>query len=121
MDLVKRCDEIRKPVAQAKIIGFLRCMSDTAIDLQEIENTLFRRDVETGKSLKEIRDDIAHGEISEHDFETAAALGHRLVDAQRISEEIILRSIMCTEKLAHQLQTEKANLNNPGMFRNTAG
>jgi hypothetical protein len=110
MGLVKRCDEIRKPVARAKIIGFLRCMSDTAIDLQGIANTLFRRDVETGKSLKEIRDDIAHGEISEHDFETVAALGHRLVDAQRISEEIILRSIMCAEKLAHQLQTEKNEL-----------
>lgn len=110
MDLVKRCDEIRKPVARAKIIGFLRCMLDTAVDLQRIENTLFRRDVKTGKSLKEIRDDIAHGEISEHDFETVAALGHRLVDAQRISKEIILRSIMCAEELAHHLQTEKGEL-----------
>ncbi|MBA7469969.1 hypothetical protein ES707_05245 [subsurface metagenome] len=49
-------------------------------------------------------------EISEHDFETLAALGHRLVDAQRISEEIILRSIMCAEELTHQLQTEKSEL-----------
>ncbi|GAG98306.1 unnamed protein product, partial [marine sediment metagenome] len=107
MDIVKRCDEIHKPVARAKIIGFLRCMPDTAIDLQGIENTLFRRDIETGKSLKEIRDDIAHGEISEDDFETVAALGHRLVDAQHISKKIILCSINCAEQLDQLIKQSK--------------
>jgi len=99
MNLVERCDKIRNPVARAKITGFLSCMPNTAIDLQRIENTLFHRDAKTKKSLKDIRDDIAHGKISEHDFETVAALNHRLVDAQRISREIILCSINYAEQL----------------------
>lgn len=104
MDIVGKCKEICEPTARAKITSFLSCVTDKRIDLRRIENTLFHRDVEAGRSLKEIRDDIAHGKISEHAFEKVAALGHRLVDAQRISEEVILRSIMGAEKLAQQLR-----------------
>ncbi len=107
MDLVKRCDEILEPVARVKIIGFLRCIVHTAVDLQRIENSLFSRNVKMRKSLKDIRDDIAHGEISSHDFETLAELSPRLADAQRISKEVILRSIMCAEELTHQLAKGK--------------
>jgi len=104
---VIECKEIIDPSARTKITSFLHLIAEQNTDLQGIENALFRRDVKTGKSLKEIRDDIAHGEISEHDFETVAVLGHQLVDAQRISEEIILRSINCAEQLDQLIKQSK--------------
>jgi len=94
MDVLKTCDESREPSARTKICAFLSLITE-----RPMEAILFEPDAGSGKSLYKIRNLIAHGEISEHDFETVAALGHRLVDAQSTSEEIILRSIRNAEKL----------------------
>lgn len=107
--LVIECKEIIDPSARTKITSFLHLIAEQDTDLQRIENALFHGDGKNRKSLNKIRNEIAHGIISEHDFETVAALSHRLVNAQHISEEIILRSINSAEQLA-QLETEKSEL-----------
>ncbi len=104
---IKKCNAFVEPSARTKITGFLHVIADQAKDQQKIEDILFRRDAELGKSLKDIRDDIAHGNISERDFETVARLNNRLDDAQHISKEIILRSIMCAEELYRLINKAK--------------
>lgn len=99
MNVVKSCNEIRRPTAQTKVLAFLGIITDR----DRMEAALFKPDAKTGKSLYRIRNDIAHGELSEHHFETVEMFSHRLFDAQKISRQIILLSIKNAEKLVRQL------------------
>jgi hypothetical protein len=95
MDVVGKCNEIRMPTARTKVLAFL----DIITDRGRMEALLFEPDDKTGKSLYQIRNDIAHGNLSEHHFETIESFSHRLFDAQKISRQIILLSIENAEKL----------------------
>jgi len=99
MDVVKKCNEIRMPTARTKVLTFL----DIITDRDKMEALLFKPDDKTGKSLYQIRNDIAHGNLSEHHFETIESFSHRLFDAQKVSRQIILLSIKNAEKLILQL------------------
>ena len=95
MNVVKECNGIRRPTAQTKILAFLGIITDR----DRMEAALFKPDDKTGKSLYKIRNNIAHGELSEHHFDTIELFSHRLFDAQKISYEIILLTIKNAEKL----------------------
>ena len=100
MDVVKKCNETRMPTARTKVLAFLDIITDRD---SRMEALLFKPDDKTGKSLYQIRNDIAHGNLSEHHFETIESFSHRLFDAQKISRQIILLSIKNAEKLTQQL------------------
>ena len=98
--VVEKCNEIREPTARTKILAFL----DIITDRDQMEALLFEPDDKTGKSLYRIRNDIAHGKLSEHHFEKIESFNHRLFDAREISRQIILLSIENAEKLTLQLK-----------------
>lgn len=95
LEIVRKCNEIRNPTTRTRMLSFLDIIADKNL----MEDLLFNPDEKSKKSLYQIRNDIAHGNISEHDFETLENLRHRLLDARRISREIILRTIYNKEKL----------------------
>lgn len=99
MDIVQRCNEIRMPTARTKILAYLGFITDR----DKMEKMLFEPDDKTGKSLYQIRNDIAHGRLSEHHFEKVESFIHRESDAKKISFEVILLSIKCAEKIVQQL------------------
>lgn len=95
MKIIKDCNEIRRPTAQTKILAFLSIITDR----DQMEAALFEPDDKTEKSLYKIRNDIVHGELSEHHFDTIELFSHQLFDVQNISQEIILLTIKNAEKL----------------------
>jgi len=99
LEIIRKCNEIRNPTTRTRILSFLENITDR----NRMEDLLFNPDEKSKKSLYEIRNDIAHGNISEHDFETFENLRHRLLDARRISREIILRTIYNRDKLIHKI------------------
>lgn len=96
MDEIKKCNDIRNPPIKKRLLAFLNVIADR----DEMENKLFIADEQTGKSLYQIRNDIAHGSVSEHHFENFEKFQSRLYDAQKISGEIIFLSINNAEELA---------------------
>jgi hypothetical protein len=61
-------------------------------DSSDWENELFDRD-DSDKSLYQLRNDIAHGNVSEHHFEDVAAMKKRLWDMSQISRKVLLSTI----------------------------
>jgi hypothetical protein len=57
-------------------------------------NLLYSRDNSLKRSLYDIRNDIAHGNISEQDFEQVSVIRQRLIDAQKVSKLVIIQSII---------------------------
>lgn len=103
MDLVRRCNEIREPTTRTRILAFLASITD----LERMETALFKPDDKTKKSLYKIRNDVAHGKLSEHHFETVESLTRRLIDAQKISREVILLSMKNAAKLRQLLTNHR--------------
>ena len=66
---------------------------------ERMRKALFESDEISGKSLYRIRNEIAHGSISERDFEIVESMRHRLFDARNISREIIIETINKAERL----------------------
>lgn len=99
MGVIDSCKEISRPSARTKIRGFLGAIVDEATDRESVEDELFQADRKTGKSLYQIRNDIAHGEISEHQLEEVGLIDPLLYKARSISRKIILHSINCAGKL----------------------
>ena len=95
MNIIKDCNKIRSPTTQTKILAFLSIITDR----DRMEAALFKPDDITKKSLYKIRNDIVHGELSEHHFDTIELFNHQLFDVQKISQEIILLTIKNAEKL----------------------
>jgi hypothetical protein len=90
MDLVKICNEIRNPTIREKIQSFLFVIKAP----DGMKNTLFEPDEMSEKSLYSIRNDIVHGKLSEHHFNSIELFTHKLTDIQKMSIEIITLSIM---------------------------
>ncbi len=99
MSVIDCCDEIREPSSRTKIRGFLGALVDESTDRESIEDELFQVDQKAGKSLYQIRNDIVHGNISEHQLEAVGLIDHLLYKARSISRKIILHSINCAGKL----------------------
>ncbi len=97
MAVIQECNQIRDPPARTRILSFLGIITNRA----RMRKLLYEPDEKSGKSLYDIRNDIAHGNISERDFETIESMRHRLFDARNISREIIIETINkaeCLEK-----------------------
>jgi len=87
--IVEECNEIRTPSARTKIIAVF----SKIIDKDKIIRDLFSPDKNSKKSLYQIRNDIAHGNISEKDFDQESIGYRRLYDAQTFSRSIIFSVI----------------------------
>ena len=72
-------------------------------DGDKIAEKLFSKDPELQMNLYEIRSQIAHGHISESDFEKIEPYRYKLLDARRISQQIILSSIYNAEKIINKI------------------
>jgi len=83
--LIKDCYAVIEPSIRTKLLSFL----DSITDRNDFEQKLFHPDEATKKSLYDIRNDIAHGTISDHHFEEIGSYRKRLYDAARISRDII--------------------------------
>jgi hypothetical protein len=91
---ISQCNSIVLPPIKEKICSVLPiiCGQD------DWEKILFEGD-EGNKSFYQIRNDIAHGSISEHHFENVSSLNKKLIDINRISRRIILATVGNTELL----------------------
>ena len=96
-----RCNDIIKPTTKIKIIAFL----DNFNDGDKIAEELFSKDPELQMDLYEIRSQIAHGHISELDFEKIELYRNKLLDARRISQQIILSTIYNAEKIINKINS----------------
>jgi hypothetical protein len=97
--VVKDCAEILDPSVKTKISTFLDIIIADRDRLALLKDGLFRKDDKSKKSLYEIRNDIAHGNFSEHDHELVEKVRHKLFDAKLISREILLSTIAWAEKM----------------------
>ncbi len=95
MTLIEECNELRIPSARTRILSFLKIIANR----ERMRKALFEPDETSGKSLYQIRNEIAHGNISERDFEIVESMRHRLFDARNISREIIIKTINKAESL----------------------
>lgn len=95
MTLIEECNKIRAPPARTRILSFLGIITNR----ERMYKSLFEPDEKSGKSLYQIRNEIAHGRISERDFERVESMRHRLFDARNISREIIIETINKAESL----------------------
>lgn len=92
---IEKCYFLMRPPIREKICSFLSFISDS----NEWKEALFLPDADSKKSLYQIRNDIAHGSISEHDFEKVASLKKRLADMWNISRKVVLITLGNIEKL----------------------
>ncbi len=92
---IRDCYFLINPPIKEKLCSFLNLISNS----DEWERELFSPDADTNKSLYTIRNDIAHGSISEHDFEKVASLKKRLADMGNISRKVVLITLDNIEKL----------------------
>ena len=95
MKIIQECNGIREPSAQTKILSFLGIIANR----ERMQKALFKPDEKSGKSLYDIRNDIAHGNMSERDFEEVESMRHRINHARSISREIIFETINKAERL----------------------
>ncbi len=93
---IEQCFFLMNPPIREKLGSFLNLISNS----NEWEKALFSPDADTNKSLYQIRNDIAHGLISEHDFEKVASLKKRLADMGNMSKKVVLITLGNIEKLA---------------------
>ena len=95
MKIIQECNGIRDPSAKIKILSFLGIIANR----ERMHKALFKPDEKSGKSLYDIRNDIAHGNMSERDFEEVESMRHRINHARSISREIIFETINKAERL----------------------
>ncbi|NQT81351.1 MAG: hypothetical protein HQ555_13280 [Candidatus Aminicenantes bacterium] len=97
--IVKECNEIRDPTARTKIISVF----SKIIDRDKIIGDLFEPDKKSQRSLYKIRNDIAHGKLSEKDFDRESICYSRLYDAQKVSRSMIFSIISNIEYFVNNL------------------
>jgi len=93
LKLVRECKEMEEPPIKAKLNALL---DTVVIDTQKralIKDALFKKDVKSKKSSYDIRNGIAHGNVSEAKLEPVQLITHQLPYAQGISYEIIMSMI----------------------------
>jgi len=87
--LITECFRIIDPSTRTKIDAYLRNFDKH----EQYMGRLFGKDTKLNKHLYNIRNDIAHGNISEHDLDTVQAYRTKLHEMRNVSAQIILESI----------------------------
>ncbi len=95
LEKINKCNDIVNPPIKKRLCSVLNILSNS----EDWEETLFSPDADLKKSLYQIRNDIAHGSISGHDFEKVASLAKRLVDMENLSRKIVMLTINNSNKL----------------------
>ena len=88
LERITQCNAIVSPPIREKLHSVFALLPDSS----DWENELFDRD-DSVKSLYQLRNDIAHGNVSEHHFESVAAMKKRLWDMSQISRKVLLSTI----------------------------
>lgn len=88
LERITQCNVIVCPPIREKLRSVFALLPDS----YDWENELFNRD-DSDKSLYQLRNDIAHGNVSEHHFERVAAMKKRLWDMSQISRKVLLSTI----------------------------
>jgi len=99
LDRIMQCNAIVCPPIREKLRSIFALLPDSS----DWENELFDRD-DSGKSLYQLRNDIAHGNVSEHHFEIVAGMKKRLWDMAHISRKVLLSTIQNVDCLLKNLQ-----------------
>ena len=88
LERITKCNAIVRPPIREKLRSVFAFLPDSS----DWENELFDRK-DSGKSLYQLRNDIAHGIVSEHHFENIAAMKKRLWEMSQISRKVLLSTI----------------------------
>lgn len=88
LERITQCKAIVYPSIREKLRSVFALLPDSS----DWETELFARD-DSNKSLYQLRNDIAHGNVSEHHFESVAAMKKRLLDMYQISRKVLLSTI----------------------------
>ena len=88
LERITQCNGIVYPPIREKLRSVFALLPDSS----DWENELFDRE-DSDKSLYQLRNDIAHGNVSEHHFESVAAMKKRLWDMSQISRKVLLSTI----------------------------
>jgi len=97
--VVADCNEIRQPTAKTKIVAVFK----NIFEEENVIEDLFNPDDISNRSLYQIRNDIAHGNISEKDFADKSMCHRRLNDAHNISRKYILAAVSKASWLSNNL------------------
>ncbi|WP_404370431.1 hypothetical protein ACIHQR_10330 [Corallococcus coralloides] len=84
--------EIVRPTARTKITKVFKLLYP-ADGGEHMNNSLFKKDPESRKSMIDIRNDIAHGNSSEYDREFVSLISDRLPIIRDLSQDVIIASI----------------------------
>jgi hypothetical protein len=88
---ITKCYRVINPPIKEKLSSFL----DIIPNSKEVRDKLFKGN----KSLYTIRNKIAHGSISEHDFEKIGIYRERLYDMYIVSRNVIIKTLENLDKL----------------------
>lgn len=97
--IIEVCNNIRNPPARTKIIELLNNFDDK----DRFINVLFNRKNELKKNFYDIRSAIAHGGISEYDFDEIQFYRDRLFELRSISIRIIIQTFRNSDKIIDNL------------------
>jgi len=98
-EVIEKCAEIKKPTARTKIVALLNNFDDH----ERLIHILFNRKNDIKKNFYDIRSAIAHGGISEYDFDEIQAYRDKLYELRSISIRIITETIKERDKLLNNL------------------
>jgi len=98
LDRITQCNAIVYPPIREKLHSVFALLPDSSA----WETELFGRD-DSDKSLYQLRNDIAHGKVSEHHFESIATMKERLLDMCQISRKVLLSTIKNVDCLLKNL------------------
>lgn len=94
LDRITQCNAIVYPPIREKLRSVFALLPDSSA----WETELFGRD-DSDKSLYQLRNDIAHGKVSEHHFESIATMKERLWDMYQISRKVLFSTIENVDRL----------------------
>ena len=103
MEIVHQCNEIKNPSIQTKMKSYLNLIYSSD-EKNEIINQLFNEDLEDNPSLYQLRNRIAHGDISEHEFETVHTIKEKLYQIRKLSRNMILTTIKKSDYLSNNFK-----------------
>lgn len=95
---IKKSYEIYNPPIRTKLLSYLNLIGVGS----KYEEMLFGKN-DSNQGLYGIRNDIVHGRISNRDFEKTASYRDRLNLAQKISRDIIIKSISSSNILLKEM------------------
>ena len=95
---IRECSEVVNPSARTKLDKYLENLPEG----EAIKETIYSKDNVAKKSLLDIRNDVAHGNISDNNLRLRGRLPILLHFARIASRRIILDSIKFHKKISRQ-------------------